>query len=81
MSFSITKIWAFLSVDENDEEGVCAFYDSFQMRWMPLIGADQKRIEHLKVIAQNIATQNNQKVKLVEFETRKEIEEIKPSHS
>lgn len=48
--FRIEHIWAFLSVDENGEEGVIAFRDGDTQ--MPMIAANEARLDDLLPIAQ-----------------------------
>ena len=42
--------------------------------WMPLVGADMARVESLRPIAEDIAKVTGKTVKLIVFETRKELE-------
>lgn len=63
----ITEVWAFISVNKNGNEGVCAFVDSHTGMWMPMVGADKDRVESLKPIAREIAANTGQKVKLIHF--------------
>ena len=74
----IKHIWAYLSVDPEDgNEGLCAaMIDGV---FLPLIAADEKRLEILRGMAQEITEQarlNNMKIKLVQFTERVELETV-----
>jgi hypothetical protein len=69
----IEKMFAFIAIDEEGNEGVTAFQDKRGV-WLPLVGADWARVNSLKEIAQEIAKASGQKITLVEFSVRKEIE-------
>jgi hypothetical protein len=72
----IDCIWAFLSVDEEDgNEGVCAtMLPNGSM--MPLIAADEKRLQSLWPEARRIAQMTGRRCRLVKFHTREVIEEF-----
>jgi hypothetical protein len=46
---------------------------------MPLMGADMKRVESLKPIAQQIADKTRKSVQLVKFTCRTDLETINPT--
>jgi hypothetical protein len=73
----IDHIWAFLSVDE-DGEGVCAAPLAPGMLTVPMIAADEARLNSLKPLARKMAPVFGKIVKLVKFTTREEIEEYQP---
>jgi len=80
----ITEMFAFIQSDKDpDDEGVTAwnFYDVFkdENNWMPLMGADMKRVESLKPIAQQIADKTRKPVQLVKFTCRTDLETINPT--
>lgn len=71
----IEEVWAFVSVDPDDgNEGVCAFRTGDA--WMPLIAADTKRLEQLRQIAKDLSKFTKNKIKLVKFTKREELEEF-----
>jgi hypothetical protein len=77
-------MFAFIQSDKDpDDEGVTAwnFYDVFkdENNWMPLMGADMKRVESLKPIAQQIADKTRKPVQLVKFTCRTDLETINPT--
>lgn len=79
--FYIGKLFAFISTDEQGNEGVCAFFDRYSGTMLPMIGADMDRVESLRPLAQQLAQEyakTKRKISLVVFETRREVEEIKP---
>jgi len=68
----IEKMYAFIS--ENDEgEGLMAFKD--KKTWMPMVGADFKKVEGLVPIAEDLSKFYGIKYRIVEFSTRKDITE------
>jgi hypothetical protein len=70
----ITEIFAFCSVDENDQEGVIAI--NSPMGPMPLIAADKSRLDSLRPHAKRVASQTKIKVRLLKFSTRETVEEF-----
>jgi hypothetical protein len=62
--FRITTIWAFVAID-NDEEGICA--QLVGDIWMPMIGADEKRLEQLRPIAERMAKISGTRIQLIRF--------------
>ena len=75
----IGELFAFIAEEGPEDEGIVAMMVGD--KWMPMLGADMKRIESLRPIAQKIATIHGQKIILAKFTTRTNIEEIKPSKS
>jgi len=68
----IEKMYAFVA--ENDEgEGVMAFKSS--NTWMPMVGADFKRIDSLLSIAQEMSKVSGQKFRILQFDNRKDVTE------
>lgn len=73
----IETMYAFIAEGEGpDDEGIIGI--DTPIGWMPLVGGDMKRAESLKPIATSVAKQIGKQVKLVQFETRKEIGTIEP---
>lgn len=71
----ITEMYAFITEDKGpDDEGVVAMHLGSQ--WMPLVGADLKRVASLKPYALDIAKKTGKKVKLIHFTHREDLEEI-----
>ena len=74
----INKIWAFLSVDDDGNEGVIAApIPGFAS--VPLIAADEARLASLTPLAETLAKLTGRKIVLVEFATRTDVREIKPT--
>ncbi len=59
-----------------DDEGVTAFLAGD--RWMPMVGADMKRMESLRGHAQDLASTSGKTIKLLRFSVRSELEVIEP---
>lgn len=73
----IEMMYAFITEDKGpDDEGIVGMNTG--TGWMPLVGADMKRVESLKPIAQSISRQTGKRIKILQFETRKELGVIKP---
>ena len=71
----IKELFAFISIDEDPEdEGIIAA--KFGDVWMPLVGADQKRIDSLRAIAKQIAKATGKYVILAKFTHREDVETI-----
>lgn len=79
--FRIEKITAFTAVDPlDDAEGLVGFKMPTG-DWMPMVGADEKRVEDLRGNAQEIANVTGKPITLVQFSVREDIETIKPEGS
>lgn len=74
--FVIKTIHAFIAVDPDDgDEGVVGqlMWDG---TWMPLVCADERRLEALRPVAQAIAYRTETEIKLVRFSVREDIETL-----
>lgn len=69
----IDEVFAFISVDENGDEGVIAV-KGHDGSYLPLIGADMERIDSLRHIAAHTGEANNMTVKLIKLSVREELE-------
>ena len=61
---------------DSDDEGVTAF--KLAGVWLPMVGADEARMKSLKSTAQEIANETGQKITLVKFSVRTDLETIEP---
>lgn len=75
--FKIESVWAFIFVHDDGDEGIPAFDNGTGIA-QPMVGADEKRVPELKLIAQDIANQYKRELKFVRFILRDDIETIKP---
>ncbi len=81
----IEEMYAYIAHEEGDpdDEGVCAFkvpaMGFEKEQWMPMVGADEERMMSLKLTAQGIANITGQKITLVKFSVRTELETIIPN--
>lgn len=73
----IDAIYAFVSVDDDGNEGLCGATMPDGM-WMPLIGADEKRLIALMPIAEELAHRSRREIKLIKLTTREELRTIRP---
>jgi len=68
----IEKMYAFVA--ENDEgEGVMAFKSG--NTWLPMVGADFKRIDSLLPIAKELAKASGKEFKILQFDNRTDVTE------
>ena len=72
--FRIATLWAWVTVGDDDEEGVCAMMT--RNGPMPLIGADEVRLRELRPYAEMVASFSERPVRLVRFDTRTEVETL-----
>jgi hypothetical protein len=72
----IDKLWAWLSVDKDGNEGVCA--TTVGNLVFPLIAADEDRLAEIREFAQEISegVQGERKLRLICFSNREEIETL-----
>lgn len=74
MSLRIESMYAFVTVDPDDDtEGIIGF-SSPDGQWLPMVGADMERVEQLRPIATSIARQTGREVRVVHFTERVEVE-------
>lgn len=74
----LNEIWAYISEDEAGNEGLCGFQDPNTKLWVPMIAADEVRMQSLKPFAHQVAVVTNRKVKLVKFHNKEELDTIWP---
>ena len=73
----IEAIYALASIDEGPEdEGVVAARGGDS--WMPLVGADEDRVESLRPLAMAIPRTTGKRIVLARFKNREDLEELKP---
>jgi len=71
----ITEIYAFVTEDKGpDDEGIVGMNTG--SGWMPMVGADMKRVDDLRPIALSLALGTGIKIKLLHFTKREELEVI-----
>lgn len=75
MTLSIDTITAFIAVDD-DGEGIMAFMGP--QGWMPMVAADQARVDILRPMAHEAATAAGKRCVVAQFSARKDIEVIEP---
>lgn len=68
----IEKMYAFVVKDE-EGEGIMAFKSN--NIWMPMVGADFKRVESLLPIAKELAKTSGKGFKILQFDNRKDVTE------
>lgn len=73
----INGVWAYLSVDADGNEGVCAAPIGPGGMCVPLIAADEERLKSITPIAEQIARITGMTIKLVRFGEREDLRDIK----
>lgn len=79
MTLKIETMFAYVANDD-EGEGIAAHFTP-GTGWMPLVGADMDRMNSLRPIAQALADKGGQDIRLVQFQTRVEIDLIKADPS
>jgi hypothetical protein len=75
----IDAIWAFVSVGEDGNEGVCA-YPMGDLGPVPMIAADETRLKDLIPMAEHLASITHMTIKLIRLSTREDVRVIRPGH-
>ncbi len=65
-------------IGDPDDEGVTAFLPGPSAQWVPMVGADEERMASLKPMAQELANATGQRMTLVKFSVRTDLETIEP---
>ncbi len=73
MSFTITKLTAFVAIDKDNEEGVMGIRTA--EGWMPLICADEARIKSMFPAAEKISKATNKPYRILQFSQREDVTE------
>lgn len=71
-SLKIERMYAFVAKNE-DGEGVMAF--KIKDGWMPMVGADLKRVESLLPIAEDLSKASGVEFKILQFDNRTDVTE------
>ena len=76
----IEALYAYIAHEKGDpdDEGLTAFMVPVLKQWAPMVGADEERMAALKPMAQKLANTTGQKITLVKFSVRTELETIEP---
>jgi len=80
----IEAMYAYIAHEKEDpnDEGLTAFLMPAMgfkgEQWAPMVGADEARMISLKPMAQEIANTTGQKITLVKFSVRADLETIEP---
>lgn len=74
MSFKIKDLWAYVSVADDGEEGICAVM--MENTWMPMVMANEARIKSMRPIAEKMAKEQKKVIKFVKFSTRTDLETL-----
>lgn len=75
----IETCFAFVVIDDDGTEGVIGA--NMDDTWVPLMGADEERVDSLRPLAQLISTAVGKEVTLLRFGGREELEVIRPEES
>jgi hypothetical protein len=66
----IDALWAFISVDDDGNEGLCGY--PLDGMTMPMIAADGDRVASLVGLAERLALMTGKKIKLIKLSAREE---------
>lgn len=75
MDLKIDEMYAFIATDEDGQEGICAFQIESGL-WMPMVGADLKRVDSLRPIARSIVLATGRQIEVCKFTNREHLEMI-----
>jgi hypothetical protein len=76
VGFKIGALWAFVAVHDDGDEGIIGFLSP--SGWVPMVAADQTRLDLLIPRARAVAKEGNKVVRLVRFDTRADVEVFHP---
>jgi hypothetical protein len=76
--FKIESVTAFVSIDEDGEEGVCAM--NLDGVWYPMIMADEERLLQMRPLAEGVAQATGRDVTLIRLDHRTDLEVIPGGH-
>ena len=74
----IDALWAFVSVDDDGNEGLCAMPLPGLPGPIPLIAADEARLRSLIPMAERLAAAAKMRIRLIKLTTREELLAIGP---
>jgi hypothetical protein len=78
----IEEMFAFIIADQApDDEGVAAFLDVHHGVWLPMTGADMRRVESLMPMAIQLANEHGKKITVVKFTHRETVAVIEPKET
>lgn len=75
MGIKINHLWAYISEDASGE-GLCGFQDPNTGNWLPMVAADEARLNNLRPFAKQIEKVTKRKVKIVKFTQREDIGDV-----
>lgn len=75
MAFEIRTITAFVSKDENGEEGLLGMMDPTTGTWIPMVCADEKRVQSLYPMAVEASKLSGLPLSVLQFSVRTDITE------
>lgn len=73
MPFTIRTLTAFVATDQDGEEGVMAALNQDDGTWVPLVCADESRVESMYPIAVSISETMNVPFRVMQFSQREDI--------
>lgn len=71
------SIMAALAVEDDGNEGLCAFMNA-DGQWMPLVAADAKNFPSIEHMAELVSYQSGKTIRIVEFSARQVTRIITP---
>lgn len=78
MPLKIDEIFAFITTDDQGNEGICGFLSN--LGWIPMVGADQAAIDKLKPMAKKITQETGKQIEICRFSKRESVETLGYKH-
>lgn len=75
MELKIDEMYAFIATEDDGQEGICAFQSQPGV-WLPMVGADLKRVDSLRPMAKAIAKATGKRIEVCKFTNREHLEMI-----
>lgn len=73
----VTELFAFITTDANNDEGLAYFYNDHERVWVPIVTLYRDEIEILRDAARTIARSAGKELKLCRFSLREDLEVIR----
>lgn len=81
MAFRIETITAFVATT-NADEGIIGFFNAKDKEWVPLVCADEKRVESVIKLAEVAKQETGHDYRILQFSVRRDVtDEIKEKYS
>ena len=72
----INCLWVCVITDEMGNESIGGYHDPVNNQWRPIIAADERHLESLKPYIHHLSVVSKNKVKIIKFSNKEEINGI-----